>query len=132
MHGHVERCCGGTLSALQPFFITVMYMRVGIYMAVWCRLLVSPARIQNKHKPPRAFTRSVCKAYRIKAQQQVASSRAVAEKSGFWPLGDENFLDDEFPCIKKFDVAARIQAACNMNALANDAIKLLPNGISRR
>ena len=57
---------------------------------------------------------------------------SVAEKSGFWPLGVENFLDDEFPCIKKFDVAARIQAACNTIALATDAVKLLHNRMSRR
>jgi hypothetical protein len=67
-----------------------------------------------------------CGACRIREKQRAARSRCAAEEARFWPVGDGDFLDDD-ECTERFDIAARIQAASNMIAFANDVVKSPPN-----
>ena len=63
-----------------------------------------------------------CSACCIREKQRAARSRAAAEEAGFWPVCDEDFLDDS-GYMERFDIAARIQSASNMIVFANDVVK---------
>ena len=73
----------------------------------------------------RARNSCACRACRTREKQRAARSRGAAEEAGFWPVGDGEFLDTA-GYMERFDIAARIQAACNMIAFANDVVKLPP------